>query len=177
MKRQSIDPSRFRLPVFQSWDEESFLLTSGDLASGEFNTMTVGWGAFGVMWKRPMALVVVRPTRHTRKYMEEYRDFTLSGFGTEQREAVAFCGSHSGKDVDKVARTGLTPVASSRVAAPGFEEAELIVECRKMYWDDFDPARFLGGFIEANYPKKDYHRMYLGEVLAVSGTERYLDSR
>ena len=177
MKRQSIDPSRVRLPVFHSWDQEGLLLTSGDLQSGRFNSMTVGWGAFGVMWKRPMALVVVRPTRHTRTYMEEFAEFTLCGFGSGRREVLEFCGSHSGRDVDKVARCGLTPLASSRVAAPGFDEAEIIVECRKMYWDDFDPARFLGGFIEANYPKKDYHRMYLGEVLAVSGTERYLDSR
>jgi flavin reductase (DIM6/NTAB) family NADH-FMN oxidoreductase RutF len=177
VKRRPIDPSRMTLPVFQTWEEEGFLLTCGDLASGTYNTMTVGWGAFGVMWKKPMALVVVRPTRYTFSYMEEHREFTICGFGGRHREALAFCGSHSGRDVDKIARTGLTPVASTRVAAPGFDEAELIVECRGMYSDDFDPARFLADFVESNYPKKDYHRLYLGEVLAVSGTERYLDSR
>ena len=176
MERQPIDLSRVTLPVFQSWDRQWFLLTAGDLAAGRFNTMTVGWGGFGIMWKKPMALVVVRPTRHTRSLMDEYPEFTLCGFGSREREALEYCGSHSGRDVDKVAETGLTPVASSRVRAPGFDEAELIVECRQMYWQDFDPRRFLGEFIEGNYPNKDYHRMYLGEVLAVSGTARYQGS-
>jgi flavin reductase (DIM6/NTAB) family NADH-FMN oxidoreductase RutF len=173
MQRQPIDPFQVRLPVFQAWDKEWFLLTAGDFGTGRFNMMTVGWGAFGVMWKKPVALVVVRPTRHTFGFMEEFDDFTVCGFGSGQREALEFCGSHSGRDVDKIARCGLKPVASSRVAAPGFDEAELIVECRKIYWDDFDPKRFLAAFIEGNYPLKDYHRVYLGEVLAVQGTSRY----
>jgi flavin reductase (DIM6/NTAB) family NADH-FMN oxidoreductase RutF len=176
MQRQPIDPSRVTLPVFHTWDNQWFLLTAGDFETGKFNSMTVGWGAFGVMWKKPMALVVVRPTRHTFRFMEEHRDFTVCSFGSGQRQALEFCGSHSGRDMDKIARCGLTPVASTRVAAPGFDEAELIVECRKMYSDDFDPRRFLAEFIESNYPKKDYHRLYIGEVLAVFGTARYTGS-
>ena len=173
MKRQPIDFARVILPVFHSWDREWFLLTAGDFASGKFNPMTVGWGAFGIMWKKPMALVVVRPTRHTQRFMDEYPEFTLCGFGAGHRDVLEYCGSRSGRDEDKVSRCGLTPVASSRVAAPGFEEAELIVECRKMYADDFDPKRFLAQFIDGNYPNKDYHRMYVGEVVAVFGTEAY----
>ena len=176
MKRQPIDLSRLTLPTFHSWDKEWFLLTAGDFAAGRFNTMTVGWGGFGVMWKRPMALVVVRPTRYTRGFMDEHPEFTVCGFGSGHREALEHCGSHSGRDGDKIARSGLTPVACGRVQAPGFDEAELIVECRKMYTHDFDPRCFLGEFIEGNYPDKDYHRMYLGEVLAVSGTARYQGS-
>ena len=98
--------------------------------------------------------------------MDRYPEFTVCGFGSGQREALEYCGSHSGRDGDKIAHCGLTPVASSRVPAPGFDEAEIIVECRQMYWQDFDPQLFLGDFIEANYPNKDYHRLYLGEVLA-----------
>ena len=100
----------------------------------------------------------------------------MCGFGSGHRETLEYCGSHSGRDGDKIAHCGLTPVASSRVQAPGFDEAELIVECRQIYWQDFDPKLFLGDFIEANYPNKDYHRMYLGEVLAVAGTARYQGS-
>ncbi|MBN1835816.1 MAG: flavin reductase [Spirochaetales bacterium] len=176
MKRQPIDISRLSLAAFRSWDQEWFLLTAGDFEAGRYNSMTVGWGGFGVMWKKPMALVVVRPTRHTRGFMDEYPDFTLCGFGSGQREALEYCGNHSGREVDKIARCGLTPVASSTVRAPGLEEAELIVECRQMYRQDFDPALFLADFITGNYPDRDYHRMYLGEVLAVSGISRYRGS-
>ncbi len=80
MKRQGISYSELRVPVYRSWSEEGFLLTCGDHAAGKFNTMTVGWGSLGCMWKRPMAMVVVRPHRYTYQFMEEYSDFTISHF-------------------------------------------------------------------------------------------------
>ena len=82
-------------------------------------------------------------------------------------------GSHSGRDTDKIAETGLTPIASSAVAAPGYDEAELIIECRKIYWQDMDPSQFVDPSIEQHYPEKDYHRIYFGQVLGVQGTEQY----
>lgn len=75
--------------------------------------------------------------------------------------------------MDKAAACGFTPIASSKIAAPGIEQAELILECRKIYFDDIAPARFLDPTIEKNYGGKDYHRLYTGEVVAISGTEAY----
>jgi flavin reductase (DIM6/NTAB) family NADH-FMN oxidoreductase RutF len=72
-----------------------------------------------------------------------------------------------------VGKTGLTPIASRAVAAPGFDEAGLIIECRKAYYHDFDPAHFLAGYIAPNYAARDYHRMYIGEILAISGSQKY----
>ena len=66
-----------------------------------------------------------------------------------------------------------TAIASSVVAAPAFDEAELILECRKMYRDEVRPGGFLLDGIEKNYPLKDYHRIYFGEIVAVSGTSAY----
>ena len=59
------------------------------------------------------------------------------------------------------------------MGSPGFEDADLIIECSKMYFDDFKPDLFLADIIEENYPAKDYHRLYLGEIKAVFGTEEY----
>jgi flavin reductase (DIM6/NTAB) family NADH-FMN oxidoreductase RutF len=75
--------------------------------------------------------------------------------------------------VNKVKECGLTPVPSREVQAPGFDEAELILECRKIYYSDFDPAHFLADFIEPNYPEKDYHRMYFGWIVSAWGTAQY----
>jgi flavin reductase (DIM6/NTAB) family NADH-FMN oxidoreductase RutF len=149
------------------------LLTSGDFAAGRFNTMTVGWGSLGVMWGRPFVQVVVRPTRYTYGFMEQYDTFTLCAFPEAYRQALQLLGTKSGRDGDKIAEAGLTPVASTQVAAPGFAEADLIVECRKMYWQDMDPAHFLDPTIDNHYAKKDYHRVYFGEVVAIHGTEAY----
>jgi len=155
------------------WHEQWLLLTSGDFAEGRFNTMTVGWGSLGTMWSKPFALVVVRPTRYTYEFMERYDSFTLTAFPEAHRGALELLGTKSGRDGDKIAEAGLTPVASTKVAAPGFAEAELIVECRKNYFDDLDPSHFLDSTIEENYPAKDYHRIYFGEILAVRCVSRH----
>jgi hypothetical protein len=43
-----------------------------------------------------------------------------------------------------------------------------------MYWQDIDPSHFLDPVIDRNYPEKDYHRIFYGEILAVTGTEHYV---
>ena len=60
-------------------------------------------------------------------------------------------------------------VAASEEGAPYFEEARLVLVCRKLYWQDLDPTHFVdGGEIDAkHYPGKDYHRMFIGEVVEV----------
>jgi len=112
----------------------------------------------------------VRPTRYTFGFIERYPDFTLSAFGAGHRDALLLLGRRSGRELDKIAAAGLTPMAAGRAAAPTFVEAELVIECRKIYWDDLEPGRFLDPGVEENYPLKDYHRIYFGEILAVSGT-------
>jgi flavin reductase (DIM6/NTAB) family NADH-FMN oxidoreductase RutF len=176
MTRKPIPVHSFCTRATAVWDEGWFLLTAGENRPGAFNTMTVSWGFFGTLWSRPVAQVVVRPTRHTHGFMEGADTFTLCAFAPEHRSILAYCGSHSGRDVDKVEATGLTPIDSTAVAAPGFDQAELIVECRKIYRDRFKPDRFLADDIEPHYPDKDYHDVYYGEIVAVQGTADYAAS-
>ncbi|HEY9115131.1 MAG TPA: hypothetical protein VIN10_10560, partial [Bacteroidales bacterium] len=72
-----------------------------------------------------------------------------------------------------IAETKQTVVPSTLVAAPTFKEAELIVECRKIYCDDFKPENFLDKSFLKNYPQEDYHRMYFGEVMNITGEKNY----
>jgi len=74
-----------------------------------------------------------------------------------------FCGSRSGKDVDKVAETGLAPVFEKRFVY--YDQARLVFQCRKLYAQDLMPDAFLDPRINDLYPLKDYHRMYVGEIL------------
>jgi flavin reductase (DIM6/NTAB) family NADH-FMN oxidoreductase RutF len=173
MTRKSIPFENLRANVHTIWSKQGMLLTSGDFVAGHFNTMTVGWGSLGVMWRRPFVQVVVRPTRYTYEFMEQYDTFTLCAFPEVYRQALQLLGTKSGRDGDKIAEAGLTPIASTLVPAPGFAEADLIVECREMYWQDMDPAQFLDPAIENHYAKKDYHRITFGEVMAINGTEAY----
>lgn len=167
MARETIAIDQFLVRIYRLWDRQWFLLTSGDFAQGYYNTMTISWGSLGVMWNRPFVQVVVRPTRYTYEFMERYDTFTLCAFSDKYRRALNLLGSMSGREGDKIAKAGLTPIASTHVAAPAFAEAELVIECKKIYWDDFDPAHFIDPGIEANYSERDYHRIYFGQVLAI----------
>ena len=129
--------------TFPLWEDQWFLLTAGDFASARFNTMTVSWGTLGVLWDRPVAQVVVRPHRYTFEFMEQFPSFTLCSFAAKYHDALDMLGSNSGRDGDKIKDSGLTPEMSSKVGAPSFEQAELVIECKKLYWQDMDPAHFL----------------------------------
>lgn len=174
---QQIKPTQFLTQINELWLNKWFLLTSGDYEKQHYNTMTVAWGYFGIMWSKPMAAVVVRPTRFTYAFMEKYETFTLTAFDKRFKKDLNLLGTKSGRDGDKIAETGLTVVHSGVVLAPAFKEAELIIECKKAYWDDFKPENFLDPDIEKKYPEKDYHRMYFGEILHILGDAKYASAK
>ncbi len=173
MQRQPISIYQFLSRPFDLFDKGWFLLTSGDYAAGDYNGMTISWGSLGIMWNRPFVQTVVRPQRYTHQFMEKYPTFTLCAFSKEYRRALSLLGSKSGRDGDKLTEAGLTPMAATAVAAPGYAEAELVIECQKIYWADFNPAQFLDPAIDQNYPDRDYHRSYFGQILAIHGTGAY----
>jgi len=141
--------------------DDWMLVTAGTLDS--FNTMTASWGAVGELWHRKIAICFIRPQRYTYEFAEKHDRFTLSFFEEEHRSVLNLCGTKSGRDIDKMAGIGLTP---SSTASGGiyFEEARLVLECRKIYIHDLDPALFLDPSIAKEYPREDYHRMYLGQI-------------
>jgi len=173
MDCKPISIDRFITHPFRMWEADWLLLTSGDFISGEYNCMTIGWGSVGIMWGRPFTQVVVRPQRYTHKFMEQYPTFTVCAFPKQYRRALNILGTKSGRDGNKIAEAGLTPKASTIIAAPCYTEAELALECEKMYWSDLDPNHFIDPGINRNYPKKDYHRSYFGHILLVVGTNKY----
>ena len=173
MNRQPISPDALRLPAIEVWGKRWPLLSAGDCASKDFNTMTVGWGGLGVMWNKPVAMVVVRPSRYTYEFMERHNTFTLSVLPESHREALTVCGTKSGRDIDKILHVGLTPIASATVDAPGFDEAELIIECRAMATMPFESNQFIHPDIMMHYPKGDLHLLTFGEILAIQGIEAY----
>jgi flavin reductase (DIM6/NTAB) family NADH-FMN oxidoreductase RutF len=155
--------------IFHLFDEQWLLLACGDFSKKHFNVMTISWGSIGIIWNRPFVQVVVRPSRYTFEFMNQYDTFTVSAFQEEYRKSLDVLGSTSGRDGDKIAGSGVTPVASHKVSSPGFAEAELVLECRKLFWQDIDNRHFVDPGIEKHYPEKDYHRMFFGEVVGMFG--------
>lgn len=160
---RTISPGNLVLKPVDLWKNQWLLLTSGTIDN--CNMMTVAWGSMGCMWNRPFVQVVVRPQRHTLKYMEDSPCFTLCGFPPEHRAALKHLGTVSGKDRDKLSDTSLTLRPSEKVLSPAYNEASLILECRKIYRQPMDPAGFITDAGASAYPDRDYHVIFFGEIV------------
>lgn len=162
---QMIKPNEITDNVFSLIGHDWMLITSGTPES--FNTMTASWGGMGVLWRKDVCFVFVRPTRYTYEFMEKNDNFSLCFFSEEWKNALNICGTKSGREIDKAKETGLKPFAGANNTT-GFEQSRLIIECKKLYYQDIEPKQFLDPSLDKNYPNKDYHRMYVGEILSVS---------
>lgn len=158
-----IDPLELKENVFHQIGRNWMLITAGQ--RGNLNTMTASWGGMGVLWNANVSLIFVRPTRYTFEFLEKEKFYSLSFFQEGNRRALQFCGAHSGRDTDKMEGAGLTPVFDAQ--APYFEECKLTLICRKMYYQDLEPEHFLDPTISSNYQDRNYHRMYVGEIVKV----------
>ncbi len=171
--RQPIPLGELCLRPVHLLERNWMLLAAGDLAAGQYNAMTVSWGFFGNIWNIPCALVPVRPSRYTFGFLQKYPTFTLSALPPAFHDLLDLVGSRSGRNGDKIAAAGLTPQPSLEVAAPSFAEAELVLECRRLYWDDLEKERMVDSRLLSFYQADDIHRMFIGEILAAAGTAAY----
>ncbi len=159
---------------FAAIGKDWLLVTAGN-ESG-WNTMTVSWGFAGVMWGKNTLTAVIRPQRYTKEFVDKNEYFTVCYFGGEQREALSFCGTHSGRDTDKAKSTGLVPLfikdgieldgkeLSFDVTA--FEQAKMIFVCKKAYVQPMLPECFVNKANDEKwYANKDYHVQYIGEIV------------
>lgn len=163
MALKQVNPEQLGFNPFEAIGKQWFLLTAGTQQTG-WNTMTCSWGAAGVLWNKPSVTCYVRRSRYTLGFMEQQDMFTLSFLGDEHRKALAFCGSHSGRDCDKAAESGLHPVALD--GAVTFEEAKLVLVCKKRYAADMDIADIPEDAKTSFYGDNDAHRLYIGEIVA-----------
>ena len=166
MSFRKIDVSDLSFNPFKKIGEEWMLLTGGS-SKDNYNTMTASWGQLGVIWNMNVLTSYIRPNRYTYEFVENGDSFTASFFGEDKRAALAFCGAHSGRDCDKAKETGLTPMEIN--GCMSFEEAEMIIVCRKLYSYDLEEKGFLtnDGIPEQFFGNNPYHRAYISEITAV----------
>ena len=144
--------------------DEWALLASGK--EGDFNMMTVSWGGFGELWGTDVTTVYVRQSLYTLEFMDKIDCYTLIFLKEGYKKELGVLGSKSGRDIDKMAGAGLTPVFTPE-GCPTFAEAALTLVCRKMYKDLMPEENFLDkAAFEKWYPDKDIHTMFIGEIVA-----------
>lgn len=150
--------------LFSLLDDDWMLITAGNLK--EMNTMTASWGGFGILWNKPVAFIFIRPQRHTLNFVRNEDYFTLSFFEEEFRNILKFCGSASGRNINKIAETGLTAVKTPHDSIY-FQQARLVMECRKLYDDQIRPEGFIIKELEKKiYRDKDYHHMFIAGIVS-----------
>lgn len=161
MKRTEI--KTMDMQPFTKIGSEWMLITAKN-REGQVNTMTASWGGLGVLWGKNVATVYIRPQRYTREFVDESETFTLSFFGGEHKKELGYLGKVSGKDVpDKIEQSGLHLEFVD--GAPAFAEAEQVLVCRKLYRDQIKPENFCIRQEETWYPQKDYHIVYVAEII------------
>lgn len=140
------------------------LLAAGQ--EGNFNMMTVSWGSFGQLWSKEVTTVYVRQSRYTMQFMDKNSHYALIFLKDGHKDALGVLGSKSGRDIDKMAGAGLTPVFTPE-GVPTFEEAELTLVCRKLYKDDMPKENFLDPDVyDKCYADGNIHSMFIGEIVA-----------
>lgn len=163
MAFRTITPYELEGNTFQMIGKDWALVTAkrGD----EVNPMTINWGGLGYLWNRPVATIYVRPQRYTYNFVEKAEGFSISFYDGEYHPQLQYCGTISGRDEDKVAHCGFTTCMEGDV--PYFAEAKVVLICKTLYKQDMKEEFALSTAVTKEYPKKDYHRVYIAEVIKV----------
>ncbi|NLM24151.1 MAG: flavin reductase family protein [Firmicutes bacterium] len=136
------------------------------------NTMTIGWGTVGFIWQRPIFIVAVRYSRHTYEMIDRSGEFTVSfPLDDSLKKKLIFCGTRSGRDIDKFQECKLTPRPGLRVKAPVIGECPLHYEAKVVYKQAMEPALIDRDIDRAFYATNDFHVLYYGEIVACYMTE------
>ena len=154
----------FNKNVFDEIDKKWGIITAGDKFIG-FNSMTVSWGGFGILWNKPVMFLFVRKSRYTYEFMEKSNSVTLSFLSDKYKKEKALFGSKSGRDINKFETTGLHSVFEVDFNGYYVGEADDVFKGKKLYHVDLTLDNMPKNIIDGHYPNKDdFHRMYVIEI-------------
>lgn len=134
-------------------------------AGNRLNTMTIGWATMGIIWSKPIVMVAVRNSRYTFELMETAVDFTISFPQNNMEKELSFCGTQSGRNIDKFKECSLEPIPAQKTVSPIIQIPGIHFECKIVYKTAIDPASLDKAYKQL-YPKNDFHTLYFGELAA-----------
>ncbi len=157
---REITPDKIDKNVFEAIGKEWMLV--GAQADGKVNAMTASWGGMGIMWNKNVVFVFIRPQRYTKKLIDAGEYMSISFFDESYRNMLTYMGKASGKDEDKIEKSGLTIIQDK---APVFEQAQMTLVCKKLYSQALTEKGFYDKTLTKTfYPQNDYHEMYVAEI-------------
>ncbi|MBP2654849.1 MAG: flavin reductase domain protein FMN-binding protein [Firmicutes bacterium] len=155
--------NEYAAKAIEQLNKGAFLTTrDGD----KLNTMTIGWGSIGFIWRKPVFMAMVRPSRYTYGIIEKSNEFTVSIPFNDMKQELALCGAKSGRSVDKFKAAGLSTNPGKKIATPVIADCGLHYECKVIFKQAMAPAQLEAEYQASCYPNGDYHIMYYGEIMA-----------
>ena len=139
------------------------LLLASTRRDGKSNVMTIGWATVGIIWGRPVAVVLVRPSRYTYEFIEDSKVFTINVPTPEMKKFVSLCGTSSGREVDKLAQVQTS--MGQEIDCVTIDTCPLVYECRVAHWNDIQPDTLLPKIRSGAYARGNFHRLYYGQIL------------
>lgn len=132
----------------------------------KINTMTIGWANFGIIWNKPILMVMVRKSRDTFNIIEQSGDFTISvPVNVDLKKALAYCGTYSGRDVDKFKEANLSLRKAKSVGSPIIKDCDYHYECNILFSQPMNSGNLDMSLVKRFYPTDDLHTLYFGEIL------------
>lgn len=161
----SIQPEEFERSPFKMIGKDWMLIAAQK--DGKVNAMTAAWGGLGVMWGKNVAFIVIRKSRFTKEFVDGANGFSLTFFDHEKYgKMLGYMGNTSGREEDKIKRSGLNVLHHGDV--PYFAESKTTMICKKLAMQPLPAESFLDMEIDEKwYGDKDYHDLYIGEVVEI----------
>ncbi len=148
--------------MFEQLEQGAFMTTKVD---DKVNTMTIAWGGLSVVWNRPVFIAYVRYSRDTYDMVENGLEFTISvPINSKLRKELAYCGTHSGRDCDKIRECQFTMLPGIKINTPIIAECELHYECKVIYKQAMEPGLIPEDIKSRFYGTNNYHVVYYGEI-------------
>lgn len=152
------------LNPFTKIGKEWALVTAGTKANA--NTMTISWGGVGVLWGKNVAFIFIRDSRYTKELLDANEFFSVTFLSEQYRDALNYCGFHSGRRGNKIADAGLT--LATRHDIPYIDEGNFVLLCEKMAATRITEDSFLMPEIKEKWYKDgDMHTMYIAEIIDI----------
>ena len=162
----SVDPLDLQMNPVKAFARDWMALAVGN--NKAMNAMTISWGTIGELWGKPVVIVYVSSDRYSKALMDKNSYFTVSAFpeSIKNREILSYIGSHSqAEEPDKVTNAGLK-VEYSALGNPLFKQANLAIECKKLYSDEFKKT-LMPDDVRHLYDELGVHTFYIGEIVNV----------
>jgi len=162
-----IEVKDFNENIWNLVGKEWMLISGGNVTN--HNAMTASWGGFGVMFSKDIAWCVIRPQRHTKKFVDNNDCFTLTFFDKKYQDSLAnIYGKISGSNTDKDALSNFTPIETGVPNTVSYKEARITIVCKKLLENPITESSFCDkSIINTWYPEKDFHTLYMGEIISI----------